>query len=534
MTDLDERLGSALERLAAERAPGPATDVLAPVHARVRRRHRARLGATFALPLLFIGLMAWAAWPTERDETPVVTDPDPTTTTTLPAAVDEAASDAVPGVVELDPGPLSPRRWPAVVDLGDGRLFVWGGESADDYLEGLVDGAVYDTADGAWSLIDPAPVPPDASRGSTAVLAGRYVVVFSDTSAAAWDVDTGEWRTIDGELPGPVHDAVWTGDEVLAFSPRATVEAVTDKWTAIDPATAEMRSLPDTMHVVQHIEWMNDQVITVGRTDCCGDYEASAFDPSSSTWRELPGGSISPGWFTGARSGDSIVLVDDSGWAAAFDGRTEEWQELPVVPIASTREAVEVVETGAGPAALLGSSISLLDDDGVWHPMPLEPGVDGLLARPVGFGGGRIVRYGARNDSSGPPVNRFQVIDVEELRDSGTVYFGVRFDLPDEAELGSIATTDPNRPTRTASATVDLGGRECTVAARLGTHLVGTTAGTMAIEPTDGSDRWDAHRVGGSTGSALGRGSLTIDCGSLDRTVELASYIRPPDHWYDE
>lgn len=131
-------------------------------------------------------------------------------------------------------------------------------------------------------------------------------------------------------------------------------------------------------------------------------------------------------------------------------------------------------------------------------------------------------------------MNRFQLIDLDVLRASGQVYLGVTFALPRDAELTSATRTDPNRPSGVVSAEVRLGSDECTIEVRLGQSLSSTTAGTVTIEPVGGRPAWEAFRLDGSTGTAIGRGSHRIDCGTLERSVELASYIRPPEVWYGE
>lgn len=394
MSELDALIRAGLRQLADVRTPtSDAPDVMAVVRTRVARRHRRRVAAVVATPLALLGVGAWAAWPAGNEHTAVVTEPEPTTTTVVDdREPSDSATDleesTVPGVEVLDPGPLSARRWPAVVDLRDGRIFVWGGEDAGDYGEGLVDGATFDIATGEWTLIEPAPLDPDSRRRNVAILADRDVVIFGNTSVVSWNIDSGEWRSDGIELPHPVDAAVWTGEEIVAFSPHPHDDAGIDSWTAIDPATATTRPLPGTTHPVHQIGWVGGEVITLGRTDCCGNYEAMAFDPETSSWRALPPGSISPGWFSGAQHGDSIIVVDDSGWSAAFDASTGEWREMPAVPLASTREGAQVVGTDRGPVALLGRSISILEDDRTWRSMPLSPGVDELLAEPVGIEAG--------------------------------------------------------------------------------------------------------------------------------------------------
>lgn len=536
MTDLDERLGSALERLTEIRMPNGDVDALASVQARVRRRHRARVAVAFAVPLLVVGLAAWAAWPSDESATPVVTDPDPAPTTTAPTN-DTASGLALPGVTNLDPGPLSPRTSTAVVDLGNQRILVWGGRTDTqfgfDSDVAFADGAIYDRSTDEWAPIARAPAASLTSH-SVAITTDDEVVAFGGSLAMAWEPGSDSWRTI-ADLPGPVTDAVWTGDEILATAHTLGADPV-QSWISIDTQTGEVTTLPDQPTPIDGTAvWTGDELVVLGKPDRATfptPIEGNAYNPATNTWRRIPQGPLVIQAITEAFDGEGVVVADYSGMVVRYEPDEDDWTWLPPLPGSGSEASAEVFAGDGQVVVAFGGSMNIAHPDLGWYPLA----VDGLTPRPFGrsilLSSGELVTFG-HLDGSDRPANGFEVIDLDEALGSNTVYLGARIDLPGVADLLEVESTDPGGASPLTRAEIVLGPDTCTVTVRYGENIVDGGAGTVTITPAGGEPTWEAQRLDGSAGTAIGRGSHRIDCGSLEQSIELASYYRPPDHWSD-
>src|SRR5690606_14686270 len=98
----------------------------------------------------------------------------------------------------------------------------------------------------------------------------------------------------------------------------------------------------------------------------------------------------------------------------------------------------------------------------------------------------------------------------------------------------SMSGTGLSGPSASTTAHLLLGPDACTIVAARGLTGVIGSASPVLVEPADGSTPWEVERLDGASGSRIGRGSVSIDCGTLERSVELASYLRPPGRWYGE
>jgi Galactose oxidase, central domain len=138
-----------------------------------------------------------------------VVEPTPTTTPDL-------FTEIAPGeMVELPDWPLNERTAPPMVWTGV-ELIVWG-----EGIYGLAgDGAAFDLANGAWSVIAEAPISPRAEHA--AVWTGTEMILWGGRVAnehfyrdgAAYDPSTDTWRLlpsppIDFNAPDP--SMLWTG-----------------------------------------------------------------------------------------------------------------------------------------------------------------------------------------------------------------------------------------------------------------------------------------------------------------------------------
>jgi hypothetical protein len=93
-------------------------------------------------------------------------------------AVDTVEETGEPaGWQTLDPGPLDPREASALVWTGD-ELVVWGG-AREQSTDGFSDGAAYDPETASWRTLSPSPLPGSPAIG---VWTGEEVLVWSPSS----------------------------------------------------------------------------------------------------------------------------------------------------------------------------------------------------------------------------------------------------------------------------------------------------------------------------------------------------------------
>jgi hypothetical protein len=539
MNDLDQRLRSALGQLATARTPESESDVLFPVRTRVRRRHRTRLGAIVAAPLVALSAIAWATWPEATDETPVVTDPAPTATSVEDAKEEAASTDEIAGVVELDPGPLAERYGAAVVDLEDGRILVWGGGTdvnfGFDSNTAFRDGAVYDTATFEWQPIADAPFLSDG-EGSLAVFTGTEMIAFGGERSAAWDPLADSWRELD-RAPGDMAHAVWTGDRVIAWE-RWDLDTLEPRWAVLDPASGTWSEVPAPPVALERVTaaWSGSELIVVGHPAGARGYlpaEGAAFDPVSGAWRRLPTAPVDSQSMGSAWLQDRMLVVNYDMGAAEYDPATDTWRSLPQVPGEFSESGVDVVASGDR-ALVLAGGVWLHTPDRKWVPVP--PSL-AALATMVGTRHGDVFAFGREwsPDADAFEGNAFNVFHLAVLEETRQIAVGrAVLDLPDDAVFVSAVGDGLSGPSSSRTFTVSLGSTTCTIETRDGETVTSTSAGTVTIDPIHGEPDWGAHRLDGSNGTSIGHGGHRIDCGSLEQSIELARHIRPGEYWYAE
>jgi len=527
MSDLDELIGSGLERLAVARTPEATIDPLGPITSRVRRRHRARLGAVLAVPLVLLGLAVWAAWPAEEDDTPVITDPTPTTTTAPP---DEEASTEVPGVTILDPGPLERRIAPEVISTDRGIL-VWGGRRDDglgfnDNMP-FVDGAIYHPGERTWTTIPEAPLTPTENGVPYAAWTGTELVAMLGTEAATWSPEVG-WRSL-GEVPPSIGPAVWTGDEVLTID------------FALDPTTDEWRPLPPRPASLERTDvvWTGQDLVVVGRRVGQGyaPVTAIAYSPVDDAWRILSEGPVDNTAVGATWTGDRVLVANYDMGAALLDPTSGTWEELSAVPSPFTENGTRAVHSGEHSLVLNGGAPSVLGPDRRWTPIPAvdETGHPGIGAD----GSGNVYLFGSEYDPEGDHErNIFHELDLQELAQGRVVRTPiVRLDLIPSA---SPLNASPNFQGATGRVGGDhvvsdfefgVGGEACQTTFRQGVSATSRAGGTVVVTPADGGEPWTGHISG--DGTSISRGHLEISCDSAPTTHELARLLRYPPGWVE-
>lgn len=539
MTDLDDVIREGLGQLAATRTP---TDGLAAqgIRARVARRSRTRHVLGAAVPLVATGAFATIAlWPSDDGaDTVVVTDPEPTvTTTTVRDDIDtDATSWDVPGIETLDPGPLSARMTPAVLWTDEGIL-VWGGrtESGNFPFEettSFADGALYDPGADTWTSIAEAPFPSSLGAAAEAVLvADGRVVAFGDDTAGVWDPSSDTWREL-GPIPGPLSDPIWTGEWIVA-TVRDGYYASTARWIRVDPTTGETTDLPAPPIALERAEvvWTGQEVIAVGKPEGIPfptAAEGVAYDPTSERWRQLPRAPIEVQAPTITWDGDEVLLVDHSMASAIYDPATNEWRAIAAMPAIFFEGGV--TSTSAGGYSLIANRMVVRLPSGAWVPVAEDPTLplfaDGMAAGPDG----RVYRFGPIYEEGvelGTLESGFQRIDLPTVAEGRSLSLGHRFDLPEDVEL--ISAVGDATLGNGISSRLLVAGEDCEVEFDAGTTAL-SRAGTVMVDPVDGSEEWTAFTNSERTSFALG--GLDLTCESPETTLYLARHVRwthPPE-----
>lgn len=175
------------------------------------------------------------------------------------------------------------------------------------------------------------------------------------TDGAAYDPKANTWRPMaDSPLPAPEnvvgvyqYASAWTGRELLVWGgpgPKAAAyDPTADTWRSFDPGPLDERTALGSV-------WTGSELIVVGgvrplretdleRTDPLPPGEASAYDPTTDTWRSLPNTGVNrPGQavWTGSRVLFLADAADGAGGPAvglALDPRRGRWQRIAAPPL---------------------------------------------------------------------------------------------------------------------------------------------------------------------------------------------------------
>ncbi len=186
----------------------------------------------------------------------------------------------------MPPAPLRPRWDPETLWNGT-AVIVWGGSAS--LYEALLDGAMFDPDNSAWTPIPAAPLP---DRRGTAFWVDDRLVAWIDafrptlSRGAAYSPSDGVWNPIapqPTELEAPSPIAVATEDAVFVTS-QGVEPGATRSMAAYDPAVDAWHMLPpppptdEPVHLMEH----SGEILLLG---CDGAYGA-AYDPDIGTWRD--------------------------------------------------------------------------------------------------------------------------------------------------------------------------------------------------------------------------------------------------------
>ncbi len=291
--------------------------------------------AVAALVVLLAGGF-WAVTAATSSDSPPATDPGPTaptipTTPTVPPAPPTETS-ARAGVTLLDAGPLEPRVGAAVAWTGK-EVVVWGGaiEPVNHGLTGpdrqFADGAYYEPATGVWRRMSDSPLP--ANRLTPhAVATSKGVLITRGTNTAMWQPERNVWTQLEN-APGTVTDLTNTGAEVVSISANGALDVESGNWRLLPPSP-----LPLARPVAA---WNGFEVVVVGKQPS-GETAATAYNPSSDSWRILPAppSSLDATALSADHDGDIVIVADHKRHVVTYRHDSDDWRVLPSVPRGSS------------------------------------------------------------------------------------------------------------------------------------------------------------------------------------------------------
>jgi hypothetical protein len=269
----------------------------------------------------------------------------------------------------LPDAPLTPRDHAVVIGVDD-RVLVVGGwkflcppnaDCAAPSSPPLTDGAVYDPATDSWTATTPAPF---------GMIRQEYATVAIGETA---------WLLIDCD-----------GGPMCEGRPRlVSYDVDADRWT-------DHGTVPGPK-AYRHLVAVGRTLLAYSATDEYGERPDLVFDPSSSTWTELPDDPL-PGTYDRfiVPAGDQLVLTgssiaaldggqDETKLAARLDPHTGAWTRLPDAP----GQGYQLMPTGRGPLLnghFIDSPGWVLDPDTwTWSVLPDRNGeqtnLSGVLER---------------------------------------------------------------------------------------------------------------------------------------------------------
>jgi hypothetical protein len=202
---------------------------------------------------------------------------------------------------------------------------------------------------GTWKKLPAAPISVDDSL--TSAWTGKQLIVYGRHGtrevAAAYDPAANGWTklaTSDEPAPAWSDGAVWTGKEVLFWSPFGS--------EALNPATRSWRHLKSALPG-GIIVWTGREAIGWGG-GCCGDArsDGAAYNPRTDTFRKLPRGPLAPSQGpVGAWDGRELLLfvsgINPDGKpyparfarAAAYNPASNRWRRIAAAPAPATAPA---------------------------------------------------------------------------------------------------------------------------------------------------------------------------------------------------
>ena len=227
----------------------------------------------------------------------------------------------------------TPRWYPTVVALADGRQVALGGQVKKGVLANLSE--LYDPATNTWTELTGLAEPKALDLYPRAMLApnGKVFVVKNGAGKSAYmDVDTQTWTTVGKPppVPGGGGMAMYESGKLLLF---ATGKSATDSWTidlnAATPIWRKVGSLTYPRKKFSTVLLPDGRVMAIGGSSDGTSDPARAvltpeiWDPATGTWTTLPDLAVPRMYHSNA------LLLPDGRVLSAGGGRTPGAQDYP-------------------------------------------------------------------------------------------------------------------------------------------------------------------------------------------------------------
>jgi Kelch motif len=276
-----------------------------------------------------------------------------------------------------------------------GRLFVWGGCTGESTCSPTNEGFVYDPGTRIWR---PLPASPRPGHDVLTVADGGHVYLLGrGGEGQVFDVDSNSWA----ELPAaPIQPdlAVWAGTEIIALqgvdrsgggTAAAAYDLGTSTWHVLAPPPIEFD--------VGSVTWSGREVIVV--TGLLEQHDrptpsavdAMALDPSTETWRTLPGTELYPESFATVWAGASLIAWDYYMRWRSLGLAENAWSVAGKIPLEASECYVSGVALRSAVFAWNCGTASLFQD-GVWTKVHGGP-VEETISSPTSRGAIKLWRF---------------------------------------------------------------------------------------------------------------------------------------------
>jgi hypothetical protein len=238
----------------------------------------------------------------------------------------------------LNPGPLDPRLSADLIWTGE-EMIAWGGKQARDGLTTLVDGAAFNPDTDEWRSISPFPLQgPQATR---AVWGDGEMIVVSPNGTFGYDPNADTWRTIaKGVVPSEWNDRMLYHDGRVYLwvgTPRIhELTITTGEWRILE-SLGPISTFDSYFSILRAVDGRL-VAITLDNGICFGKH---FWHLKADRWDPLPDFNLETDSYAdcstanqSAAVGDSLVVwEDDVHPSAIYSASTNDWRELPPIPL---------------------------------------------------------------------------------------------------------------------------------------------------------------------------------------------------------
>lgn len=262
----------------------------------------------------------------------------------------------------LEPPPLRPIRSDVTLAASDRGIVAFGGVGEAGQAP-LTDGAFYNFATSAWTMMSTSPFSGDAAWTTTSALwVGDELIVYRGERGAAWDRTADSWRDLapaPRPISGLVLDSLESGDTLLlGLNANAMYDIAADRWTPFsgiavvgpDPAAGAGEALVESpVGLLTVTAWGEIREVMGGRNLV-----------DAGTWGRSVVGA--------AWTGNEVLIVTDDADAIVFNPEANDIRRLPPVPLALGDGPIRVDVVPGGRAIV--NETAIYDECCGWFVMP--------------------------------------------------------------------------------------------------------------------------------------------------------------------